>query len=58
MITLQGDALIAELIAGALLVIALAGFAISRRTIWLFGTMVALVLLLLTVTIVIESSTT
>ncbi len=58
MITLQGGALIAELTVAALPIIALAGFGTSRRRIWLFGSIVALVLLLVTVTIVIESSTT
>jgi hypothetical protein len=57
MITSQGFGLIAELIAAALLLITLAGFAVQRSQSWLAGVAIAFVILVAAVTIVIESST-
>jgi hypothetical protein len=57
MITSQGFGLIAELIAAALLLITLAGFAVQRSPSWLAGVAIALVALVAAVTIVIQSST-
>jgi hypothetical protein len=57
MITLQGFALIAELAAAVWLIVALAGFGISRSKPWLMGSAVAFVTLIVAVTMLIESST-
>ena len=57
MLTSQGFSLIAELVAAALLVAALTGFIIRRSQLWLFGLAIALVILLVAVTIVVEAST-
>ena len=57
MITSQGFGLIAELIAAALLLITLAGFAVQRSQSWLAGVAIAFVVLVAAVTIVIQSST-
>jgi len=57
MITSQGYGLIAELIAAALLLITLSGFAVQRSQSWLAGAAIAFVALIAAVTIVIQSST-
>lgn len=57
MVTLQGFALIAELAAAIWLIVALAGFAISRSKPWLMGSAVAFIALIVAVTMLIESST-
>lgn len=57
MVTLQGFALIAELAAAIWLIVALAGFAISRTKPWLMGSAVAFIALIVAVTMLIESST-
>ncbi|MGC2077092.1 MAG: hypothetical protein WA728_13880 [Xanthobacteraceae bacterium] len=57
MVTLQGFALIAELAAAIWLIVALAGFGISRAKPWLMGSAVAFVALIVAVTMLIESST-
>jgi uncharacterized membrane protein YgaE (UPF0421/DUF939 family) len=57
MITSQGFGLIAELIAAALLIAALAGLIIRRSQPWLVGVTVTLVILIVAVTIIINSST-
>ena len=57
MITSQGYGLIAELIAAALLLITLSGFAVQRSQSWLAGVAIAFVALIAAVTIVIQSST-
>jgi hypothetical protein len=57
MVTLQGFALIAELAAAILLIVALVGFGVSRSKPWLMGSAVAFVALIVAVTMLIESST-
>ena len=57
MITSHGYGLIAELIAAALLLITLSGFAVQRSQSWLAGVAIAFVALIAAVTIVIQSST-
>jgi uncharacterized membrane protein YkgB len=57
MVTLQGFALIAELIAAAWLIIALASFGINRSKSGLVGSAIAFMVLIVTVTIIIHSST-
>ncbi len=56
MITLQGCALIAELIAGIGLAVALAGFGISRSKSWLVGSAVAFTVLMLAATVIIDAT--
>jgi len=57
MITSQGYGLIAELIATASLITALAGFLIHRSKPWLVGVTMAFMLLIVAATAVIASST-
>jgi hypothetical protein len=57
MVTLQGFAIIAELAAAIWLIVALAGFGISRSKPWLMGSAIAFVALIVAVTVLIESST-
>ena len=57
MVTLQGLALIAELAAAMLLIVALAGFGLSRSKPWLMGSAIAFIALIVAVTLLIESST-
>jgi uncharacterized membrane protein YgaE (UPF0421/DUF939 family) len=57
MITSQGFGLIAELIAAASLIAALMGLIIRRSQPWLVGVTAALVILVVAVTIIINSST-
>jgi hypothetical protein len=57
MITSQGFGLIAELIAAALLIAALAGLIVRRSQPFLVSATVALVILIVAVTIIINSST-
>jgi hypothetical protein len=57
MMTSQGIGLIAELIGTALLVVALTGFSIRRSQPWLVGAAVAMTILVVAVTIVVEAST-
>jgi glycerol uptake facilitator-like aquaporin len=57
MITLQGFGLIAEVIATAMLLIMLAGFAVQRSQSWVAGVAIAFVVLVAAATIVIQSST-
>ncbi len=56
MLTLEGAALIAELIATAFLLFALIGFGLSRSTLLLACCAAAVLLLLIAATVVIESS--
>jgi len=57
MITLNGFALIAELAAVIALIVALAGFGISRSKPWLVSSAVAFIVLIAVVTMLIELST-
>jgi hypothetical protein len=57
MITLSGFALIVELVALAGLVVALAGFGISRSKSWLAGSLLAFMVLIVAVTVLIDLST-
>jgi hypothetical protein len=57
MITSQGYGLIAELIAATLLIAALTGLFVQRSKPWLFGVMMAMVILTVAATVVIASST-
>jgi hypothetical protein len=57
MITSQGFGLIAELIAAVLLIAALTGFAIQRSQPWLIGLVIAFMILIVAMTIVVDSST-
>jgi hypothetical protein len=57
MVTLQGFALIAEVAAALWLIVALAGFGISRSKPWLMGSAVAFIALIVAVAVLIESST-
>jgi hypothetical protein len=58
MLTLKGAALIAELIAAACLVVALAGFSTRRTTPWLVCSIVAGAILLTSVAVIIDASST
>jgi hypothetical protein len=58
MLTVKGAALIAEVIAAAWLMIALAGFGVRRSTPWLVCSAVAAALLLTSVAVVIGASST
>jgi uncharacterized membrane protein YccC len=57
MITSQGFGLIAELIAAVLLIASLTGFAIQRSQPWLAGVAIAFMILIVAMTIVVDSST-
>jgi hypothetical protein len=57
MITLQGFALVAELVAAMWLIVALAGFGISLTKSWLNGSGMAFIALIVVVTMLIEWST-
>ena len=57
MITSQGYGLIAELIATALLIVALTGLFVQRSKPWLVGVTMALVILTAAAMVVIASST-
>jgi hypothetical protein len=57
MITLQGFALVAELVAAMWLIVALAGFGISLTKSWLIGSGMAFIALIVVVTMLIEWST-
>jgi hypothetical protein len=57
MITSQGFGLIAEMVAAALLIAALTGFIVQRSRPWLVGVAMAFMMLIVAITIVIESST-
>jgi len=57
MITSQGYGLIAELITAVLLIAAVIGFITRRTRPWLVGVAITLALLIMAVTLVIESST-
>jgi hypothetical protein len=57
MITSQGIALIAELIAAVLLIAAVAGFSVRRSAPWLVGVAITFTMLIAAVTLLIESST-
>jgi uncharacterized membrane protein len=57
MITSQGYALIAELIATLLLTAALTGFTIQRSQTWLVAVAIAFMILTVAITIVVDSST-
>jgi hypothetical protein len=57
MVNLKGFALVAELVAVVWLVVALAGFCISRSKSWLAGSLLAFIVLIVAVTILIDSST-
>jgi hypothetical protein len=56
MFTLEGAALIAEVVAMAWLIIALAGFRIRRTTPWLICSIVAVAMLLASVAVIIDAS--
>jgi hypothetical protein len=58
MVTLKGIALIAEIIAAALLVIALVGFRVRRTAPWLICAVVACAMLLTSVAVIIGASST
>jgi hypothetical protein len=58
MLTLKGAALIAEVIAAACLVVALAGFRIRRTKPWLVCSIVAVAMLLTSVAVIIGASST
>jgi hypothetical protein len=57
MVTLKGFALIGELVAMTWLIVALTGFGISRSKSWLAGSVLAFVVLIVAVTVLIDSST-
>ena len=57
MVTSQGYGLIAELIAAALLIVALTGLFVQRSKPWLVGVTMALVILIVAATVVMASST-
>jgi hypothetical protein len=57
MITSQGYGLIAELIAAALLIVALTGLFVQRSKRWLVGVTMAFVILTVAATVVIASLT-
>jgi hypothetical protein len=57
MLTFEGVALIAEVLAAAWLIIALIGLSIRRTTPWLFCAGVALVMLMTTVAVLVDTST-
>jgi hypothetical protein len=57
MLTSQGFGLIVELFAAVLLAAALTGFLVRRSQSWLVGAAVAFTILIIAVTIIIESST-
>ncbi len=57
MITSQGFGLIAELIAAALLIAALTGLVIRRSQPWLVAVTIAFIILIVAMTIVVDSST-
>ncbi len=57
MITSQGFALIAELVAAVLLIAALSGFVIQRSQPWLVGVAIAFMILMVAMIIVADSST-
>jgi hypothetical protein len=57
MITSQGFGLIAELIAAVLLIAAFTGFTIQRSQPWLVGVAIAFMILIVAMTIVVDSST-
>ncbi len=56
MVTLQGLALIMELIAGVLLIVGLIGFGVSRAKPWLFISAAAFIVLIMAVTMIVSSS--
>jgi hypothetical protein len=58
MLTIKGAALIAELTAAAALVIALVGFRVRRTAPWLFCAAAALAMLMTTVLVIIDASST
>jgi hypothetical protein len=57
MITSEGFGLIAELIAAASLIATLTGFAIKRSQLWLISVVIIFMILIVAVTMVIDSST-
>jgi hypothetical protein len=57
MITSEGFGLIAELIAAAMLIATLIGFAITRSQLWLISVVITFMILIVAATIVIDSST-
>jgi hypothetical protein len=57
MITSQGFGLIAELFAAVLLVAALTGFFVRRSQPWLVGAAIAFVILIVALTLIIDTST-
>ena len=57
MITSQGFALIAELVAAVLLVAALTGFLVRRSQPWLVGAAIAFTILIVALTLVIDAAT-
>jgi hypothetical protein len=58
MLTLKGAALIAEVIAAAWLIVALAAFRIRPTTPWLVCSIVAVAILLTSVAVIIDASST
>jgi hypothetical protein len=58
MLTLEGAALMAEVVATALLIVGLVGFRIRRTTPWLACAALAGIMLLSTVMVLIDKSTT
>ncbi|MGA8319776.1 MAG: hypothetical protein WBE48_11675 [Xanthobacteraceae bacterium] len=58
MLTIKGAALIAELIAAALLIIALIGFRVRRTTPWLLCAAIAFAMFMITVVVIVDASST
>ncbi len=58
MLTIKGVALVAELIAAAALIIALIGFRVRRTAPWLLCAAIALAMLMTTVAVIIDASST
>jgi hypothetical protein len=56
MLTFEGAALIAEVIAAALLIIALIGFRVRRTTPWLLCAAIALAIFMTTVVVMVGTS--
>lgn len=58
MVTLEGLALVAELVAAACVVITLAGFGLSRTKSWLICSVMAFSVLIATALVIIEATST
>ena len=58
MLTFEGAALIAEVIAAALLIIALIGFRVRRTTPWPLCAAIAFAMFMITVVVIVDASST